>query len=166
MLETDLPFVSLWYTIGGDYANGDGGWQMTAAEPPRSVIIASEPLTADFLLVARGAGVLDADRRADSGRARVRDARPGMSDRETVDFLATVPLLEGRSEADLAELARVMRRRTVREGEILWRQGDHPRELVLIVDGVGVGFRERDRRSSGRDRDIRPRGDRRRDRAA
>jgi glutamine amidotransferase len=48
MLETDLPFVSLWYAIGGDYADGDGGWQMTAAEPPRSVIIASEPLTADF----------------------------------------------------------------------------------------------------------------------
>jgi CRP-like cAMP-binding protein len=59
-----------------------------------------------------------------------------MSDRETVDFLASVPLFEGRSEADLAELARVMRRRTVREGETLWRQGDHPRELVLIVDGV------------------------------
>src|SRR3954453_10576204 len=48
MLETDLPFVSLWYAIGGEYANGDGGWQMGAPEPPRSVIIASEPLTADF----------------------------------------------------------------------------------------------------------------------
>jgi CRP-like cAMP-binding protein len=59
-----------------------------------------------------------------------------MSDRETVDFLAGVPLFEGRSETELAELARVMRRRTVREGEFLWRQGDHPRELVLIVDGV------------------------------
>ena len=33
-----------------------------------------------------------------------------MSDRETVDFLATVPLLEGREEADLVELAQVMRR--------------------------------------------------------
>src|SRR5919206_703722 len=48
MLETDLPFVSLWYAIGGAYADGDGGWRMTAAQPPRSVIIASEPLTADF----------------------------------------------------------------------------------------------------------------------
>jgi hypothetical protein len=38
-----------------------------------------------------------------------------MSDRETVDFLATVPLLEGRERAELVELARVMRRRTVRE---------------------------------------------------
>ena len=34
-----------------------------------------------------------------------------MSDRATVDFLATVPLLEGRNEPDLAELARVLRRR-------------------------------------------------------
>ena len=39
-----------------------------------------------------------------------------MSDRETIDFLATVPLLEGREEADLAALARVVRRRTVRAG--------------------------------------------------
>jgi CRP/FNR family transcriptional regulator, cyclic AMP receptor protein len=59
-----------------------------------------------------------------------------MSDRQTVDFLATVPLLEGQEEADLVELARVIRRRTVREGEILWRQGDDARELVFIVDGA------------------------------
>ena len=48
MLETDLPFVSLWYTIGGEYAMSDGDWQMTASDPPRSAIIASEPLTTDF----------------------------------------------------------------------------------------------------------------------
>ena len=59
-----------------------------------------------------------------------------MSDRETVDFLATVPLLEGREETDLAELARVMRRRTVREGEILWHQGDDAREALFVVDGA------------------------------
>jgi CRP-like cAMP-binding protein len=59
-----------------------------------------------------------------------------MSDRETVDFLATVPLLEGLEEADLVELARVMRRRTVPEGEILWRQRDDAREMVFIVDGA------------------------------
>jgi CRP-like cAMP-binding protein len=59
-----------------------------------------------------------------------------MSERETVEFLATVPLLEGREEADLMELARVMRRRTVPEGELLWRQGDRAREMVLIVDGA------------------------------
>src|SRR5215207_3024708 len=48
MLETDLPFVSLWYAIGGEYARRDGDWRMTAGDPPRSVIIASEPLTTDF----------------------------------------------------------------------------------------------------------------------
>ena len=49
MLETDLPFVSLWYAVGGEYAEAaDGAWEMTPAEPARSVIIASEPLTADF----------------------------------------------------------------------------------------------------------------------
>jgi CRP-like cAMP-binding protein len=58
-----------------------------------------------------------------------------MSDRETVGFLATVPLLEGREQSDLAALARVMRRRVVPEGEILWHQGDAAREMVLIVDG-------------------------------
>jgi CRP/FNR family cyclic AMP-dependent transcriptional regulator len=58
-----------------------------------------------------------------------------MSDRATVDFLATVPLLEGREEADLVELARVLRRRRVREGEILWRQGDDAREMLFIVEG-------------------------------
>ena len=58
-----------------------------------------------------------------------------MSDGATVDFLATVPLLEGRGDAELVELARVLRRRTVREGEILWRQGDDAREMVFIVEG-------------------------------
>jgi len=47
MLETDLPFVSLWYAIGGEYAMRDGDWAMTAADPLRSVIVASEPLTTD-----------------------------------------------------------------------------------------------------------------------
>jgi glutamine amidotransferase len=47
MLETDLPFVSLWYAIGDEYTRRDGDWRMTAGDPPRSVIIASEPLTTD-----------------------------------------------------------------------------------------------------------------------
>ena len=59
-----------------------------------------------------------------------------MSDRQIVDFLATVPLLEGRDDADLVELARVMRRRTLPEGEILWRQGDEARALVFVVEGA------------------------------
>ena len=58
-----------------------------------------------------------------------------MSDGATVNFLATVPLLEGREEADLVQLARVLRRRRVEEGELFWRQGDDAREMVFIVEG-------------------------------
>ncbi len=47
MLETDLPFVSLWYAIGSSYVKDENTWQMSAGDPPRSVIIASEPLTSD-----------------------------------------------------------------------------------------------------------------------
>jgi CRP-like cAMP-binding protein len=64
-----------------------------------------------------------------------------MSNRDAPDFLGTVPLLEGRDDADLAGLARLMPRRTVQEGEILFRQGDPARELAFIVDGsVAVSF--------------------------
>ena len=58
-----------------------------------------------------------------------------MSDRQTVEFLATVPLLEGQAETDLVQLARVMRRRTLREGQIVWRQGDDAGEMLVIVEG-------------------------------
>ena len=47
MLETDLPYVSLWFTIGGEYTLINGASQMTSSEPPRSLLIASEPLTLD-----------------------------------------------------------------------------------------------------------------------
>jgi glutamine amidotransferase len=46
-LEVDLPFVSLWYAVGGEYVENEGSWEMTAAEVPRSLIVASEPLTSD-----------------------------------------------------------------------------------------------------------------------
>jgi CRP-like cAMP-binding protein len=59
-----------------------------------------------------------------------------MSDRVNADFLATVPLLAGCDAADLEELARVMRSRTVPAGEILWSQGDEARELLFIVEGA------------------------------
>src|SRR4051794_16315545 len=59
-----------------------------------------------------------------------------MSERATVDFLATVPLLEGAAEAELVELARVLRRRTVPEGGVLWRQGEAAREALFVVDGA------------------------------
>ncbi|MDX6422809.1 MAG: glutamine amidotransferase [Gaiellaceae bacterium] len=47
LLETDLPYVSLWYTLGGEYVQGDGGAAMAASDSPRSLLIASEPLTID-----------------------------------------------------------------------------------------------------------------------
>ncbi len=59
-----------------------------------------------------------------------------MSDAEAAGFLATVPLFAGREEADLAELARLTRRRTLKDGEVLWRQGDEAREMVFVVDGA------------------------------
>ncbi len=65
-----------------------------------------------------------------------------MSDRETVAVLAGFPLFEGWERADLVELARAVRRRTVRRGEVLWRQGDEAREMVFIVEGaVGASLR-------------------------
>lgn len=47
MLETDLPYVSLWYTLGEEYRQRDGEWQMGASDKPESLLIASEPLTTD-----------------------------------------------------------------------------------------------------------------------
>jgi glutamine amidotransferase len=47
MLETDLPYVSLWYTFGDDYVELDGEWVMVGEGQPSSLMIASEPLTAD-----------------------------------------------------------------------------------------------------------------------
>jgi glutamine amidotransferase len=47
LLEVDLPFVSLWYTLGGAYALRDAEWTMSGGGPARSLLLASEPLTAD-----------------------------------------------------------------------------------------------------------------------
>ena len=54
---------------------------------------------------------------------------------EVVDFLTTVPLLDGIPESELTELARVMRRRGLPAGQVLWRQEDVAREMLLVVDG-------------------------------
>lgn len=43
LLETDLPYCSLWYTVGGEYVDST----MAASDVPRSLLIASEPLTID-----------------------------------------------------------------------------------------------------------------------
>jgi glutamine amidotransferase len=47
LLETDLPYCSLWYTVGGEYLQRDGRFAMAASDAPRSLLIASEPLTVD-----------------------------------------------------------------------------------------------------------------------
>jgi glutamine amidotransferase len=47
-MVADLPYVSLWYTAGRSYEQDGDTWQMLAADGrPQSMIIASEPLTAD-----------------------------------------------------------------------------------------------------------------------
>ena len=46
--EANLSFLSLWYTLGRDYALHDEEWKMTGgAERADSIIVASEPLTRD-----------------------------------------------------------------------------------------------------------------------
>jgi len=61
---------------------------------------------------------------------------------DAINFLATVPLLDGMPEAELAELARITRRRELPAGEVLWRQGDEAKAMALIVDGrVSVSLR-------------------------
>ena len=59
-----------------------------------------------------------------------------MSEPAAVDVLATVPLLEGWQQQELAELARVLRRRTVKAGEVLWPQGGDGREMAFVVEGA------------------------------
>lgn len=54
----------------------------------------------------------------------------------TADFLSTVPLLEGVDEVELEELARIMRSREVPAGEVLWREGDEPKAMLLVVEGL------------------------------
>jgi predicted glutamine amidotransferase len=48
LLETDLPFVSLWYTAGDEYVERDGRSEMAGSDGLRSLLIASEPLTVDI----------------------------------------------------------------------------------------------------------------------
>ncbi len=46
--EANLTFLSLWYTLGRDYALHEEEWKMTGgAENADSILVASEPLTRD-----------------------------------------------------------------------------------------------------------------------
>jgi CRP-like cAMP-binding protein len=59
-----------------------------------------------------------------------------MSDLGVADFLGTVPLFSDRDDAGRAELAGVLRRRTIAQGEVVWNQGDEARELLVVVAGA------------------------------
>jgi CRP-like cAMP-binding protein len=59
-----------------------------------------------------------------------------MCDPETVALLQTVPLFQGRSDTELRELARVVRRRKLQQGATLWRQDDEAREMLVLVEGA------------------------------
>jgi CRP-like cAMP-binding protein len=61
--------------------------------------------------------------------------RPSGAATETIAFLSSVPLLEGMPEVELDHLAALLRRRDAAAGEVLWRQGDDAREMLLIVGG-------------------------------
>lgn len=55
---------------------------------------------------------------------------------DAMAMLAGVPLLEGLPEAELRELARVVRRRRAPAGEVLWRQGDSAAAMIVVAEGT------------------------------
>ncbi|UGS36075.1 Gamma-glutamyl-hercynylcysteine sulfoxide hydrolase [Capillimicrobium parvum] len=75
MLETDLPYVSLWYTAGDSYGRHDGDTRMAGDRGVRSLLIASEPLTEDtstWLEVPEYSMIM-ADRASDALALQMRD---------------------------------------------------------------------------------------------
>ena len=65
-----------------------------------------------------------------------------MSEPGLAGLLATAPVFEGLQDGDLAALARVMRRRPMRAGDVLWHQGAEAKGMALIVEGrVSVALR-------------------------
>jgi CRP/FNR family transcriptional regulator, cyclic AMP receptor protein len=57
------------------------------------------------------------------------------ADRSHAPFLGSVPLFDGIPEAELAELAQILRRRELSTGDVMWREGTEAEGLVLIVEG-------------------------------
>lgn len=65
-----------------------------------------------------------------------------MSEPDDVGLLAAAPLFEGIPPSDLVELARIMRRRSVSVGDVLWHQGTEAKGMALIIEGrVAVALR-------------------------
>jgi glutamine amidotransferase len=74
-LEPDLPYASLWCTVGGEYARADNGFAIGACDKPRSLLIASEPLTVDIStwLEVPEYSMITAERTADGLEFETRD---------------------------------------------------------------------------------------------
>jgi glutamine amidotransferase len=47
LLDLDLAYVTLWYTLGAAYREHEGEWAMGGADVPMSLLVASEPITSD-----------------------------------------------------------------------------------------------------------------------
>jgi hypothetical protein len=75
LLEVDLPFVSLWYTLGSAYALRDGEWTTSDDGATTSLLLASEPLTVDdsTWLEVPEYTLLTAARNGDELRVELRD---------------------------------------------------------------------------------------------
>jgi CRP-like cAMP-binding protein len=58
-----------------------------------------------------------------------------MSDPTIEAFFAEVPLFAGHDAEELAAIARVVRRRELKAGQLLWRQGEDARDLLFVYDG-------------------------------
>jgi CRP-like cAMP-binding protein len=65
-----------------------------------------------------------------------------MSEHAAIEELAAAPIFAGFAREELAELARVMRRRTMAVGDVLWQQGSEAKGMALVVEGrVAVTLR-------------------------
>jgi glutamine amidotransferase len=75
LLEVDVPFVSLWFAFGVVYGPHGGEWMMDGDGPARSLLVASEPLTADrsTWLEVPGYALLLATRTGDELEWELRD---------------------------------------------------------------------------------------------
>ena len=58
-----------------------------------------------------------------------------MPSHDVAEFLRDVRLFQGFSDADRAALARALRERTLRKGQVLFREGDYGDEMFLVRRG-------------------------------
>src|SRR4051794_34321286 len=58
-----------------------------------------------------------------------------MSEAATASLLATVSLFEGIEDAELEELASIMRPFEMPAGKVLWREGDEAKAMLVVIEG-------------------------------